>query len=201
MRSPRGNLRTVALLVAALAAIATAFLQRPEPADVRAKSSPLQRLLGPIASAAASVEWARFARTLDRGDAPRAYGHAARALTFDGRSAAGWMTLGDHFIFTRASPLEVDDAAQRRRWIRAGLDVLLAGEERVAAAEELAYYAALIRVQFLAQIPDEALAWPGGSDALLEDAREDLSRAEAGGHPGVADLRTRIEERRGAEER
>ncbi|MGD2016996.1 MAG: hypothetical protein PVJ89_02665 [Planctomycetota bacterium] len=172
-RRPLGALALLALVGAALAPRAG---QGPED---RARMGPVQRLLGPIASAAASVEWARYMGALDRGDTPMAYAHAARALSLDSRAAAGWLTLADHFVFIRASPLEEPDAAARRRWIQEGLAVLRSGERRCAAPGALARYAAILRSAYLSELPEDRLPWPGGARALLEEAREDLDRAAA----------------------
>ena len=136
--------RSVRLLLAGSAAVTLALsaaspLSAPE-LEGRRRMGPVQRLLGPIASAAASVEWARYVGALDAGDVTRAYGHAARALSLDSRAAAGWLTLADHFIFIRASPLEEADPAARRRWIREGFAVLRSGELRAASPGVLARF-------------------------------------------------------------
>ncbi|MEM1448395.1 MAG: hypothetical protein AAF957_26955 [Planctomycetota bacterium] len=188
--------RRIAWSIAALVLVALVALDRPAAlARGRGSMGPAQRLLGPIASVAASVEWIRFRVVLDGGDPARAYGHARRALDLDARTPAGWVTLADHFVFGRASPLEAEDAAERRKWIRAGLDVLERGERRTAAPEDLAFYAAVVKATFLAGIPDEALGWPGGPRALLEDARRDAERALELGGPDAAAVLEFIAER------
>ncbi len=180
----------------ALAAAAAGPLGRPDLA-ARQRMGPTQRLLGPIASAAASVEWARYMGALDRGDVTEAYGHAARALSLDSRATAGWLTLADHFIFIRASPLEESDPAIRRQWIREGFSVLRSGEERVATPGELARYAATIRSAFLSHLPQEGLGWPGGPRAPLEAARSDLERAASLGARDIEVSLAYIEAREG----
>lgn len=187
------------LLLAGSAAVTLALsaaspLSAPE-LEGRRRMGPVQRLLGPIASAAASVEWARYVGALDAGDVTRAYGHAARALSLDSRAAAGWLTLADHFIFIRASPLEEADPAARRRWIREGFAVLRSGELRAASPGVLARYAATIKAAYLSNVPDEGLGWPGGPRALLNEARVDLERAAALGAREVEVALAYIEER------
>lgn len=186
--------RRWAVGVAALALGACLFVGRPATdVEARAAMGPVQRLIGPLASVAASVEWARYWKALDRGDEPNAYVHASRALSLDARSAAGWMTLADHFVFTRASPLEVSGPEEKRRWVRAGFEVLRAGEERVAAPDELAIYAAQIRAVHLSRVPDADLGWPGGPQGLLDEARSDLERAARSGDRRVVEVLEFIE--------
>lgn len=190
--SARRLLAVTAALVLALAAARP--LSAPE-LEGRRRMGPVQRLMGPIASAAASVEWARYLGALDDGDVTRAYGHAARALSLDSRATAGWLTLADHFVFIRASPLEEADPEARRRWIREGFAVLRSGEDRAASPGVLARYAATIKAAFLADLPDEGLGWPGGPRALLSEAREDLERAASLGAEEVEVTLAYIEER------
>lgn len=190
--SARRLLAVTAALVLALAAARP--LSAPE-LEGRRRMGPVQRLMGPIASAAASVEWARYLGALDDGDVTRAYGHAARALSLDSRATAGWLTLADHFVFIRASPLEEADPEARRRWIREGFAVLRSGEDRAASPGVLARYAATIKAAVLADLPDEGLGWPGGPRALLSEAREDLERAASLGAEEVEVTLAYIEER------
>lgn len=194
-QAQRKLLATIAVL--ALTMAATGPWRRVD-AQARQRMGSIQRLLGPIASAAASVEWARYMGALDRGDLPRAYGHAARALSLDSRASAGWLTLADHFIFIRASPLEEADAEVRRQWIREGFAVLRSGEDQATSPGVLARYAATLKAAFLADLPEDRLRWPGGPRALLKGAREDLERAAAHGAEGVEATLSYIEEREAA---
>lgn len=191
--TPRWPLALAA--AAALSAAAAGPWARAE-VEARAAMGPVQRLLGPVASAAASVEWTRYMLALDRGDTARAYGHAARALSLDSRAAAGWLTLADHFVFIRASPLEEPDARVRRRWIREGFAVLRSGERHCATPEVLARYAATLRSAYLAALPEERLEWPGGPGALLDAAQRDLERAAGLGATELERDLAFIEERR-----
>ena len=191
-QSARRLLAVTAVLVLALAAARP--LSSPE-LEGRRRMGPVQRLLGPIASAAASVEWARSPGALADGDVAGASGHAARALSLDSRATAGWLTLADHFVFIRASPLEEADPEARRRWIREGFAVLRSGEDRAASPGVLARYAATIKAAFLADLPDEGLGWPGGPRALLDEARADLERAASLGAEEVEVTLAYIEER------
>jgi len=170
------------LIVAALLVPWSGSARRPAPHD-----SPTARLLGPIGSLAASVEWVRFDLALRAGRNERAYARAESALRLDPVSPEGWLTLGRHMITLRGSAANEADVGRRMRWWRAGLDLLARGEEQSNAPGELA----LAQGVYLAFYVDEFLAaddwmpdlWPGGRLAALREALEALERAEAHGHP------------------
>ncbi|MCP3918303.1 MAG: hypothetical protein GY711_22375 [bacterium] len=167
----------------------------PRERDV-AHGSPLARLLGPIGSLAASVQWVRFDLALRAGRTERAYARAESALRLDPVSPEGWLTLGRHLITVRGSSATEQYDDRRMRWMRAGLDLLRRGEDVTNAPGELA----LAQGVYLAFFVDEVLAavdgvdrsnrsrylnflWPGGRLGALREAIEAFERAEAHGHP------------------
>ncbi|TDJ78933.1 MAG: hypothetical protein E2O39_01130 [Planctomycetota bacterium] len=166
----------------------------------RAPTSIARRLLGPVASLAASAQWVRFDVALRDGAHERAYAIAETALALDPGAHQGWYALGRHLVFDRASKESEPEPAERRRWIRAGLDVLQRGERFARDPGELAFLGAQI-LYYVAVIPDVELRWPGGPAAALESAVAAFDRAAALGHPlgaesadtARADLATRVE--------
>jgi hypothetical protein len=146
-----------------------------------------QRALGPLASVAASIEWARFRRALFTGETADAYVIADRALALDPSGEGGWLNYAQHLIFERGSFAENETPEGRRRWIRSGLELLKRGETLCRTPGELAFTAGLIRTGYLAPIPDEDLGWPGGPTGLLAEGTEDLQRAATAGHTGAAE--------------
>ena len=148
-----------------------------------------ERLLGPIASLAASVQWVRFDLALRDGRFERAYARADAALALDPVSPEGWLTLGRHLVTYRASPENEPDPARRAAWIRAGLEVLAEGERESNAPGELALAQGVFLAFYVAAIAGEApreLDWPGGERGALEEAREAFGRAAGHGHPRAA---------------
>lgn len=153
-------------------------------AVARASMGPSQRLLGPLASVAASVEWVRFNSALQRGDEERAYGHARRALELDARSTFGWESLAMHYFFVRGSALETPLEADRRRWFDAGFDVLREGEAKSRRPEVIAFVTGLFALHF-ANLDPAVHPLTGANDALREEAKQAFLRAQAGGHPSA----------------
>lgn len=149
----------------------------------RAPDSIARRLLGPVASLAASVQWVRFDVALRDGANERAYAIAETALTLDPGAYQGWYALARHLVFDRASRESEPDPAARRRWIRAGLEVLERGQRFARDPGELAFSEAEILGYYVAAIPDDELGWPGGPEAALEAAIDAFDRSAALGHP------------------
>ena len=144
------------------------------------------RLLGPLGSLAASVEWVRFDQNLARGEYERAYLAAERALALDPASTDGWLMLGQHLIFDRGSLLLEPDPARRVEAIQAGLAVLDEGAERCRSGAVLRLIRGQTLALFLADLASqgpEVLPWPGGEGAALAEGLEDLERAAQLGHP------------------
>jgi len=145
-----------------------------------------ERLVGPIASLAASVQWVRFDMALDTGRPERAYALAESALGLAPRAAPGWLTLGRHLITVRGSAQDEPDPERRARWMRAGLDTFERGEGVAIDAGELAFARGLYLAGLIAGIPAEELSWPGGAEAALDEAELAFERAWELGHPRAA---------------
>ena len=131
MRARRSPWVALALGIACLAGAAAIGgeqgLRSPKAAH---ETGPMARLLGPLASVLASAEWLRFREALHKGDEARAYAIAERALELDPSAVDAWTTLAAHMIFTRGSFEDSPDPIARRRWILAGLDLLVRGRDR-----------------------------------------------------------------------
>lgn len=169
------------IAVAALLVLGPAPLRRGP--HVERRPGVLVRLLGPIPSLAAGVQWVRFDLALRDGRPELAYAYAGSALALDPRSPGGWLTLARHLVFERGSPSAEPLPAERRRWIRAGLAQLERGEASARTPALLAFVRGTILAEFVAEIPDEELGWPGGRRAALEEARGAFERAAALGDP------------------
>lgn len=141
-----------------------------------------ERLLGPATSLLASVEWVRFDALVHEGRYEAAYAVAERALELDPHSPQGWLHYASHLGRFRASAENEVDSAARRRWVRAALDLLKAGEERCERPGELALSSGLILL-LVARLEEETggLGWPGGTAAARAEAEECLARAVLAG--------------------
>jgi hypothetical protein len=170
-------------LAAWLAVLALLVPWERAPEEPAAPSSIPRRLLGPVASLAASVQWVRFDVALRDGAPERAYAIAETALALDPGAHQGWYTLARHLVFDRASRESEPDPPERRRWIRAGLDVLERGEPLARDPGELAFARAQILAFYVAVIPEAELHWPGGAEAALEAGIATFERSAALGHP------------------
>lgn len=179
------SLRLGATLMA-LVALALAIGDRPAQGPAPGPASPRQgataRLFGPLASVGASVQWLRFHGVLHEGDEERAYSLARSALELDPKSTEGWSYLAYHFVFDRGSRLETRSAAERRRWILAGLDVLAQGREFQATGDP-----ARAELHFSEWLYARTLAeddpWPGARTELGARADAALTAAAALGDP------------------
>lgn len=182
------------VLVAAVA-IALLVPWRAAPVDPRPLGG---RLLGPVASLVAGSEWVRFEQAWREGEPGRAAVHAERALELDPRAPEGWIRLGEHFVFERASPVNEPDPAERVRWIRTGLDVWQRGEASTDDPGALLMIRGTTLVGIVAPLAATGeLPWPGGEQAAREEARAALIEAVAHGtrnaHTILASLRRSAE--------
>jgi hypothetical protein len=169
--------------VAAL--FAWAFVPADADAARPASGSPVERLLGPIAGLAASVQWVRFDVALRRGDTARAYARAEGALRLDPREPRGWIFLARHLVYERGSLLREPDREARARWIEAGLDTLRRGESRTRDPGSLLFERGVV-LAFQASLSDEDRAFPRGEAEAWELAAEAFEKAAATGTPGAA---------------
>jgi hypothetical protein len=157
-----------------------------------------QRLTGPFASLAAGMEWIRFEQAWREGRPERAAVYADRALELDPLSPQGWIRLGEHYIFERASIQNEPDPEERVRWTRTGLDVWKTGQEHCADPGELAMMRGRTMIMYVAELAESPeFPWPGGVRAVREEARNVLLEAEQLGmreaHIALAALRRQVE--------
>ena len=170
--------------VALLASLSIAMRWRA-PHGAPAGSLPL-RLLGPIASAAASVQWVRVYAALSEGRTDLALARGETALELDPGATSGWLALAAHMAFERASPEREPSAERRLAWVRAALELAARGEERARDPARVALWRGLVLSKLARE--DEPLAWPGGARGLWLDAAEHFERASALGSPHGAEL-------------
>ena len=142
--------------------------------------------LAPIASFAATLQWARSDAAFNRGRLDVGLARAERALKLDPDATAGWSWLASVLVHRFGGTEFEASPTARRTWVEAGLAVLARGEEVAAEPEELAFHAGLV-MAFVASLPEETLEWPGGSDAAWTEAAQHFERARDLGHPRADD--------------
>lgn len=177
-----------ALLVLALAGLIFA----PLPARVgrASRGSLAERLLGPIASLAASAQWVRADLAFRDGRIELFLARARTALSLAPDSAAGWHYLAWHQAFNLGSPEREPDPKRRLAWVQAGLATAAQGERSAEQPEDLAFVAGLILVKVTAL--DPSLPWPGGMLAAWEAAIGHFERARAlGADPSLTQVMIR----------
>lgn len=190
------RLLAIVLLVIAVALVVWSTsererIQRENERSARARGATTQRslgerLLGPIASFAAALQWARVDDALRQGRPEVAYARAEFALDLAPGDPAGWTFFAHHFIYDRASALRESDRSARAQWIQTGLAVLDRGERECAEPGKIAFARAVVFLSF-AQQDDADRAWPGTHrDAWLEAARA-FERAAEHGEPLAAE--------------
>ncbi len=160
-------------LVAALAAVSLVFRLRAQGGE-RAGSLPL-RLLGPIASAAASAQWVRVQSALRDGRTDLALARGQTALELDPGATSGWLMLAAHMAFERASPEREPSPTKRLAWVRAALDLAARGEPRARDPQRIALWQGLVLSKLARE--DEPLDWPGGVRGMWQEAAEHFERA------------------------
>ena len=163
--------------VAVLAGLTVAV--RPRRGSDR-PSGTLQRLLGPVASAAASAQWVRVDAAIQAGRPELALARAETALALDPGATGGWKLLASHLAYDRASAERERDPERRLAWVRAGLALAERGERTARDPAELAIWQGLLR-SVHAELDD--LPWPGGPATLWAGAIDDFERAARLGHP------------------
>lgn len=139
--------------------------------------TPLGRLLGPIGSLAATVQWVRVDAALDAGRSQRAYALAELALALDPAAAGGWLHLARHLAYQRGSAEVEANAERRTQWVRRALGVLERGEGRVRHPHLLRFERGLCLLHV--GLSDGAVPWPGGAEAALEEAARAMEEAAA----------------------
>ncbi|HEV8111200.1 MAG TPA: hypothetical protein VGR31_00340 [Planctomycetota bacterium] len=179
------------IVVAALVVVALAPRGPREPSGA---ASTFERIVGPVASLAASVQWARVDYSLRRGENARAYAEAETALRLDPLAPEGWIFFAHHLLYERASLLREPDARQRVLWIQAGLETLARGE-RVSRDPAAILFERGVALAYLASLADEDRAWPESSGEAWSLAAAAFDRAAALGRPGAAEAARLARER------
>jgi hypothetical protein len=174
---------------AALVGAGILFVLAPHRAPARAGSERglAQRLLGPIASLAASAQWVRVDLAFRAGRTELALARAEQALALDPRSPELWHDLAWEQAFSLASPEREPDPALRLAWLESGLATAAEGEARSRDPAELALLQGLILLK--AALLDPDLPWPGGVRGMWGEAARHFERAEGLGHRAAAELR------------
>lgn len=180
----RGRGSWLGWLVVAALLVLSFGLQRSLAARERPRGL-AERLLGPIATLAASIEWVRADAALRAGDYPLAYSRAETALELEPSRADAWIFLAHHLIFERASLAREMDREERRTWVRAGLDVLERGLRASDDPGEILVYRGAVFVA-LASLPDGDRPWAGSASQAWLDAADSFERAAAAGHENAA---------------
>ena len=162
--------------------LAAAFLA---PASAPAPERAVHLWLGPFAELAGTLEWIRFQRARIAGDRERALLAAENALFLRPRATEGWELLAAHLGLHLASQEREPDAATRRAWFEAALEVTRRGEQRAAHPARLMLYRGLLCVTKAEADPD---IWPAGAAGLLDEARRAFRAAAEAGHPAAAEL-------------
>ena len=145
----------------------------------------LRRVLGPIASLAADVQWIRVDVALRRADYARGYERAETALALDPEDPAGWIFLAHHLLYERASPAREPDRDARARWIRAGIETLERGERASGDPGEV-FFEHGVALAFQASLADEDRAWPESAAEAWELAARAFEGAAAHGTPNAS---------------
>jgi len=169
-------------VVLALGALLWPWGGQPQDPRAQAPRPLVARLLGPVASLAASVQWVRFDTAVQEGHFESAYAIAERALTLDSRAPQGWMHLASHLAYFRASAENEPDPERRRHWITAALDLLSRSEQQTSEPAELAFMRGLVLYTVSESDTEQGLGWPGGSSAALAAAIQAFHLAGDLGH-------------------
>lgn len=151
------------------------------PREDRASMGRLQRLAGPLGSAAASAQWMRFTLATRIGDGERALAIGRSALAMDPLAPDGWQLLAHHLVFERGSAIETAGPGGRRAWVEAGLDLLEEGATVSREPGVLLYDLGLVAM-YLGTLPEADRPWPGCQEALVARAVAGFRGALAAGH-------------------
>jgi hypothetical protein len=165
-------------LVVALVALAPV---PSDPASSHAGEGLLRRLLGPVASLAASAQWVRADLAFREGREELGFARAQTALLLDPGAAEGWNFLAWHQGYDLASPEREPDPSRRLAWLRAGMETAARGERVAREPADLALLQGLMLAKTAAI--DPRLAWPGGERGMWRDAAEHFERAGSLGAP------------------
>ncbi|MCZ6597606.1 MAG: hypothetical protein O7B99_08210 [Planctomycetota bacterium] len=153
--------------------------ERSEPT----REGPVQRLLGPVASLAAKIQWIRFDRARANGRPSLAITLAEVALDLDPGDTRGWNVLASYLALDLASTSREPSSTSRLYWMEAGLGVARRGEEIARNPGDLAFLRGVILVSHAENDPE--LPRPGGVKGMWEDASSAFLRAAELGYPNA----------------
>jgi len=145
----------------------------------------LRRVLGPVASLAADVQWVRADVAIRRADYARGYERAETALAIDPEDPAGWIFLAHHLLYERASLAREPDRDARARWIRAGIATLERGERASRDPGEV-FFEHGVALAFQGSLADGDRAWPESAAEAWELANRAFEAAAAHGTPNAS---------------
>ena len=172
--------RALGWIAVVLFGAATIWTTRsPEPT----REGPVQRLLGPVASLAAKIQWIRFDRARAAERPSLAITLAEVALDLDPGDTRGWDVLASYLALDLASTSREPRSTSRLYWMEAGLAVARRGEEVARNPGDLAFLRGLILVTRADSDPE--LPRPGGVKGMWEDASSAFLRAAELGHPNA----------------
>ncbi len=192
--------RTLGWTCLAVAAALVAWIaMRSGTAEARAGSL-TERLLGPIADMAATMQWVRVDEAENAGHPELAQARAAIALDISPGDPSGWIYFGEHLIYDRASPLREPDPIARERWVRAGLAVLERGERESRRPGRVAFARAAVYLA-LASLDDADRPLPIRRVDALVAAADAFERAARAGEPLAAEYAEKVRREAAEEER
>jgi hypothetical protein len=183
--------------IAAAMGLFVASLAGPRTGSDATDRPVLRKVLGPVASLAAAVQWIRVDVALRREDYPRAYARAETALALDPEDPAGWIFLAHHLLYERASLAREPDRAARARWFRAGIETLERGE-RAASDPGPVFFEHGVALAFQGSLADEDRAWPETATEAWQLAARAFESAAAHGTPDAAKAAALARERAAA---
>ncbi len=144
------------------------------------------RLLGPVSTLAARVQWIRVQDAVVAGEHELALARAETALTLDPGSTSGWRFVGTHLGLHLGSHLRELDGQRRLALVRAALETLTRGEELARDPGALAEARGMVLWVHAEQDPE--LPWPGGARELWREAALAFERAAELGRAEARDL-------------
>jgi hypothetical protein len=185
--------------IAAAALLVVWLAAHDTDADARPRSL-AERLLGPIADLAATIQWVRVDEAENAGRPELADARAATALDISPGEPSGWIYYGQHLIYDRASPLREPDPAGRERWVRAGLALLARGEKESRRPGQVALARGAVFLA-LASVDDAVRPLPISRVEALIAAADAFDRSAADGEPLAAEFGARVRREAAEEQR
>ena len=179
--------RAVPIALGFLLCAAPLVLRSGDTSEAEPRPLPaLARWLGPIGNLAAGLQWVRADTAFRRNDDIVGFARAELALALDPGATGTWSLLAQRQMLQRAAPGRGTTPAERRAWIEAGRETLRRGLATARAPEELWFLEGYL-LMFCAE-RDPELGWPGGDQAILQEAWTALDRAAQLGHREAMEL-------------